>query len=104
MIACIIGSLASGRLFKESIYTLKLARRGINIRAGKEVNVLKAISVKDVMNPAVETIPENLSIGKFAEKISKSKYNSFPVVDDENNLAGILSFLLIIMVRSLMRT
>ncbi len=93
MIACIIGSLASGRLFKESIYTLKLARRGINIRAGKEVNVLKAISVKDVMNPAVETIPENLSIGKFAEKISKSKYNSFPVVDDENNLAGILSFL-----------
>lgn len=93
MIACIIGSLASGRLFKESIYTLKLARRGINIRAGKEVNVLKAISVKDVMTPAVETIPENLSIGKFAEKISKSKYNSFPVVDDESNLTGMLSFL-----------
>ena len=39
MIACIIGSLASGQLFKESIYTLKLARRGVNIRAGKEVNL-----------------------------------------------------------------
>ncbi len=93
MIACIIGSLSSGRLFKESIYTLKLARRGINIRAGKEVNVLKSINVKDVMNPAVETIPENLSIGRFAEKISKSKYNSFPVVNDEHNLTGMLSFL-----------
>jgi chloride channel protein, CIC family len=93
MIACIIGSLASGQLLKESIYTLKLARRGVNIRAGREVNVLKSISVKDVMNPAVETIPENLSLGKLAEKISRSKYNSFPVVDDEGNLTGMLSFL-----------
>ena len=93
MIACIIGSMASGQFLKESIYTLKLARRGVNIRAGKEVNVLKSINVKDVMNPAVETIRENLSLGKFAEKISKSKHNSFPVVDDEGNLTGMLSFL-----------
>lgn len=93
MIACIIGSLASGRLLKESIYTLKLARRGVNIRAGKEVNVLKSISVREVMNPQIETIPENLSLGKFSEKVSKSKYNSFPVVDKEGNLTGILSFI-----------
>jgi CIC family chloride channel protein len=93
MIACIVGSLASGQLLKESIYTLKLARRGVNIRAGKEVNVLRSISVKEVMNTEVETIPENLSLGKFAEKISKSKYNSFPVVDKKKNLTGILSFI-----------
>ena len=93
MIACIVGSLASGQLLKESIYTLKLARRGVNIRAGKEVNVLRSMSVKDVMNKEVETIPENLSLGKFAEKISKSKYNSFPVVDEKKNLTGILSFI-----------
>ena len=93
MIACIISSLASGQLFKESIYTLKLSRRGVNIRAGREVNVLKSIHVKDVMNPEPETIPENLSLEKLAEKISKSKFNSFPVVDKDNNLTGILSFL-----------
>jgi CIC family chloride channel protein len=93
MIACIISYLASSQLLKESIYTLKLARRGVNIRSGKEVNVLKSITVKTVMNPVIETIPENLSLGKLAEKISKSKYNSFPVVDDEGNLTGILSFL-----------
>ena len=93
MIACTIGSLASGQLLKESIYTLKLSRRGVNIRAGREVNVLKSIHVKDVMNPEPETIPENLSLEKLAEKISKSKFNSFPVVDKDNNLTGILSFL-----------
>lgn len=93
MIACIICSVASRQLFKESIYTLKLSRRGVNIRAGKEVNVLRSISVRDAMNPVVETIPQNLTLGNLAQKISKSKYNSFPVVDEEGHLAGILSFL-----------
>ena len=92
MIACILGCLASGQSIKDSIYTLKLARRGVNIRAGKEVNVLKSISVKDVMNPEVETIPENITLRKLAEKISKSKYSSFPVVSEEANLTGILTF------------
>jgi CIC family chloride channel protein len=91
MIACIISSLASGQLLKDSIYTLKLARRGVNIRAGKEVNILKSIPVSDVMNPEVETIPENISLGGLAEKISKSKYKSFPVVDKEGRLTGIVT-------------
>ena len=92
MIACIISSLASGHLLNESIYTLKLARRGVNIREGKEVNVLKSIPVKDVMNSDVEIISENLSLGKLAERVFKSKYNSFPVVDEKSKLTGILSF------------
>jgi CIC family chloride channel protein len=91
MIACITCSLASGQLLKESIYTLKLARRGINIRAGKEVNVLKSIPVSEVMNPEVETIPENISLGELAEKVSRSKYKSFPVVDNEGRLMGIVT-------------
>ena len=92
MIACIISSVASGQLLKDSIYTLKLARRGVNIKAGKEVNVLKSIPVKDVVNPEVETIPENMTLGRLAEKISKSKDNSFPVVNDKGDLTGVLTF------------
>ena len=92
MITCIISSLASGRLLPDSIYTLKLARRGVNIRAGKEVNVLKSIPVKDVMNPEVEIVKESLNLGRLAEIISKSKHNSFPVVDNERHLTGIISF------------
>ena len=93
MIACIISSVAGGQLLRESIYTLKLVRRGVDIRAGKEVNVLRSMSVKDVMNPQVETVPDDLSLGKLAQKIAKSKYNSFPVLDEEGRLTGILSFL-----------
>jgi CIC family chloride channel protein len=40
MFSCIIATIAGRQLMKESIYTLKLVRRGVDIREGKEVNVL----------------------------------------------------------------
>jgi CIC family chloride channel protein len=92
MIACIIGSLSVRRLSRESIYTLKLFRRGVDIRAGREVNVLKSISVRDVMNSEVETLTEGMSMGEISQRISKSKFNSFPVLDDNGRLKGILSY------------
>jgi CIC family chloride channel protein len=92
MLACIIATIASGQFFRESIYTLKLMRRGVNIKEGKEVNVLKSMFVKDVMTPHVETINEALPLGQMAQLISKSKFNSFPVINDQNKLIGIVSF------------
>jgi len=93
MITCIIGSLAAGHLWRESIYTLKLVRRGVDIKEGKEVNVLKGIRASEVMSPNVETVYEGLGLEALQDKIAKSKYNSFPVVDSERRLVGILSFM-----------
>ena len=92
MTSCIISALAAGQLFRESIYTLKLVRRGVDIRAGREVNVLKSIPVIDVMNTHVETVYEGTAVGQFSHQVAKSKYNSFPVLDARGRLAGILSF------------
>jgi len=92
MFACIIGTITSGQLLRDSIYTLKLARRGIDIKEGKEINVLKSMLVKDVMSRQVETIPEGLPLEALSDKISKSKFNSFPVLNSDNKLSGIISF------------
>ncbi len=93
MIACIMSSLGARQLLRDSIYSLKLSRRGVNISEGKEVNVLKGIQVRDVMNPEVEYVKEDLPLGELADKISASKYNTFPVVDESGKLTGILSLL-----------
>lgn len=92
MLSCIIGTIAAGRFYRDSIYTLKLIRRGVDIREGKEVSVLRSLYVKDVMNPNVETIPEGMPLASMKEIISKSKFNSFPVLDSQKRLCGILSF------------
>jgi CIC family chloride channel protein len=92
MLSCILATIFAGMLKKDSIYTLKLARRGVNIREGKEINVLKSISVKDVMSHHVETIKEGTAVVEMTDQISKSRFNSFPVVNADNKLTGILSF------------
>ncbi|MBU1569666.1 MAG: chloride channel protein [Proteobacteria bacterium] len=92
MMTCIVSTLAARNLSRESIYTLKLVRRGVDIREGREVNILKSISVKDVMNSKVETVTEKMGLGEISERVAKSKHNSFPVLDYAGKLIGILSY------------
>ncbi len=92
MVTCIISTLVARRLCGESIYTFKLIRRGINIKEGKEVNVLKSIPVKNVMYHTVEMVPENLPLKELAEKLPKSKSNNFIVVNDREEISGVLTF------------
>ncbi len=92
MIACIISTLVASQIRQESIYTLKLLRRGINIRAGKEMNLLRSMSVGQAMRTEVETLPEDMRLRDFMKLLVHSKHSSFPVVDHTGRLAGILSY------------
>jgi CIC family chloride channel protein len=44
------------------------------------------------MNTNVETVTERMSLGEISERIAKSKYNSFPMIDHTGKLTGILSY------------
>jgi len=92
MLTCITSTVFASFLSKESIYTLKLARKGINLQAGKEVNILKSILVKDAMAKGAQTVPENMTLRKFNKFLEKSKHANFPVVDSEGLISGIISF------------
>lgn len=93
MIACIISTVFARQWFESSIYTVPLARKGIHLKAGKEMTLLSSLTVREAMNPVVEVVPENLPLGRFAEKMSRSKHKSFPVVDEKGALSGIISHL-----------
>ena len=73
MLTCITSAIFASHLSKESIYTLKLARAGINLKEGKEVNILKSILVKDARTRTIKTIPENMTIRGLNEYISDRK-------------------------------
>ena len=92
MLSCIISTVVATQLKRDSIYTLKLARRGVDIRAGKEVNILKSLSVEEAMTGEVVTIPSNMSLKNLVKFTLASKHSSFPLVDDEGLLSGIVTF------------
>jgi CIC family chloride channel protein len=92
MVAAAMSTLVSSRIFKESIYTLKLSRRGINIRQGREVNVLAALKVRDVMEEPKLLIPSTMPFTELLETMRKARGSAFPVVDKEGRLTGIISY------------
>ncbi|MFH1624393.1 MAG: chloride channel protein, partial [Pseudomonadota bacterium] len=91
MLTCTIGLVVSARLSRESIYTLKLVRRGINIYAGKELNVLKRVKVSQVMVPEIELVPPSASLAELATRMMASSHSQFFVVGDDDRILGHIS-------------
>ncbi|MBE0617592.1 MAG: chloride channel protein, partial [Proteobacteria bacterium] len=91
MVACVIGYTVSRYFQRESIDTLELARRGIHLEEGREVSVLQSLRTGDIMNARVETIPTTMHLRDILQFIPRSRHMTFPVVDAQDRLAGILS-------------
>ena len=92
MIAVAISTFLARAFSRESIYTLRLVRRGIDVHRKKEADILSAISVKEAMISEVETVSENMPLKELLKFTVSSKHSSFPVVDGNGLLAGIVTF------------
>lgn len=92
MASCIISTSVARYLSKDSIYTLKLNRRGINIHRGREVSIMGSIKVSEVMSRNVETILETTPFRKILTIISSSTNSYFPIINSKGNMVAILSF------------
>ena len=88
MLSCIIASFITVGVHKESIYTMKLKRRGIIFSEGREVNILKSFSVKDFISHDYQLFINTERVGKIIDQAIGSKHHSFQIVDAENNHIG----------------
>lgn len=91
MVACILTTLITSRLKRDSIYTLKLSRRGINLSQGREVNVLRSLKVESVMGTDYEQVYTNTPFRKLLDLTVKTPRDNFFVVNKKNNLLGVIS-------------
>ncbi|OQY17048.1 MAG: chloride channel protein [Desulfobacteraceae bacterium 4572_35.1] len=91
MLSCVVGTAISRHYKKESLDTVELAKAGIDLEAGKERNIMKALYVRDVMATKLETVPENMTLRQFTDFLSHTKHSNFPIVDLDGALTGIIS-------------
>jgi len=92
MLSSVLSTLLSHKFSRESIYTMKLVRRGINLKAGKDISILGSVFVREVMNTQWESISHSMPLGKLLPFVESSKENIFPVVDYKGDLEGTISF------------
>ncbi len=91
MISTIIATLLTTRLKKESIYTIKLVRRGVDLFRGRELNVLRSLKVADFYDPQPETISPGLAFRQLLERVVNSPNTTFYLVNDQRKFLGIIS-------------
>lgn len=91
MLAVMVSLLVSQRLQKDSVYTLALARLGIRLRRGRDIEVLQGITVAEVMSARPPVLRLSMPLPEAQKLLWKSHQRGLPVVDEHGRLAGILS-------------
>lgn len=91
MITCIISTILSAKLSRESIYTLKLLLRNIGIKEGVETNIMESIFVKDVFTKDVDIVSSSENFSSVVNHLLKGKASEHPVTNSDGKVIGIIS-------------
>lgn len=88
MVAVVISTSISQIIHRESIYTVKLKKKGIDISKVEEAKYLSAIQVRDAMTDKYMTVENTLPAKELISLMSQNKGKAFFVVNSENELKG----------------
>jgi len=91
MTSCILATYVAQRLRRESIYTIKLLRRGIDLHRGREMNVLREMKVATILRKDVETIPRSEPLADLYRRMAISPHYEFIVVNEVGEMIGVVS-------------
>jgi CIC family chloride channel protein len=91
MISCIIATLLATRLQKASIYTLKLLRRGVDIRGGYSANVLSHLTARDAMRTDFAEVDRTDQLMVVISRFVERPGDSVLVTDANHRLVGVIT-------------
>ncbi len=91
MISSIIGTLVMSRLHGDSIYTIKLRGRGIKIRQGQDVNLLRSIKVEEVLRREPITVLPSERLSSMLQRLFRGAETSLYVVDENEVYHGVVA-------------
>jgi CIC family chloride channel protein len=91
MLAVVLATLITDLIHPESVYTLPLTRRGIQLVRSSEVDVLDTVSVGDVMSLNPLKVPVGMPVGEVQEILDRGRRHGAAVLDENDRLAGIVS-------------
>jgi len=91
MAACITAYVVHGVVSRDSMYTVKLSRRGIRILRGNEVRPTERIAVSSAMTPLGARLSPNDTVAKAHQVLSALRDHEVVITDNETRLLGILT-------------
>src|SRR5579884_1867993 len=96
MLVGVIAAAVASRFLRNSIMTEKLARRGLRIHQDYEVDIFNQVTVGEVMEKEVMTLPAEMTVTELADRIAEGDpqvhpHQALPIVDEVGRLVGIIT-------------
>ena len=91
MVAGITACYFAQWLHPESIYTIKLAKRGIRFSDGRDMDIMQGVSVQEVMRTRIVSISKDQSVSELMALFQETNLLGFPVVSEGKKLWGIIT-------------
>ncbi|MCF6291226.1 MAG: chloride channel protein [Desulfobacterales bacterium] len=90
MAASMVASSVAQWLQPESIYTIKLAKRGIRFGLGRDLDVMQGVRVEEMMNRNPVTVEKDQSVAELFAMFQETNLRGFPVTAGDE-LYGIVT-------------
>jgi CIC family chloride channel protein len=91
MISVGISTVLARHFSRESIYTLKLLRRGVDIGREEVSDVMRTIKAKEAMTTDFQKVSPTLKVRELMNLFQKTGSHGFPVVDEKDTLFGMVT-------------
>ncbi|MFF7980165.1 chloride channel protein [Streptomyces sp. NPDC007901] len=91
MLAIVLATATSHLLSHDTIYTLKLRRRGVDLEGPAQGARLGSQLVGSVMEPLPSSLPASTTLADSADLLSLSGHGALPVVDDAGEYIGVVT-------------
>jgi CIC family chloride channel protein len=91
MAAIVLAAGVSHLLSRDTIYTLKLRRRGIDLDEQSSAAALTGVTVQAAMEPATLTLPAAASLARAAQEMADRTLSQVALVDAAGRYAGVLT-------------
>ena len=90
MCAIVVATALSNRITKDTIYTLKLRRRGLDIDAPRTPSRMAQITVAEAMGQTPKALAPEQPLREIVERFATERTDSLPVTDAVGSLTGVI--------------
>ncbi|HMR64698.1 MAG TPA: chloride channel protein, partial [Anaerolineae bacterium] len=91
MITVGLSTLLSQTMNRYSIYSLKLEKKGVPLERDRDVDVMKGITVGEVMTQKPDVVRAELSLPELADIFVRTHHHGFPVLDQTDRFVGVVT-------------
>ena len=91
MLTAVTASYLAQYLHPESIYTVKLVKRGIRFDQGRDKDIMQGVHVREVMLRSPLTIYKNQTLAELYQRFQETNLLGFPVLNEKEELWGIVT-------------